>query len=132
MKIYALRGAIQLQEDTEAAMEIAVGRMIGELSVKNCVEPGRIVLIVFSQTDDLQKANPATALRKGGFDKAPLFCTQEPEYPDSLPRTIRVLLLCKAPIWSRAYWCSPVHCYLDGAAALRPDLSQPAVGDGSQ
>lgn len=123
MKIYALRGAIQLQEDSAAAMEMAVGRLVAELSAKNCIEPSRIIHIVFSQTDDLRNANPATAIRKGGFDKAPLFCTREPEYPDSLPRTLRVLLLCKAPIWSRAFWCPPVHCYLDGAAALRPDLS---------
>lgn len=123
MKIYALRGAIQLKEDTKDAMGLAVSRMLGELSAKNRIEPHRIIQIVFSQTADLRNANPATALRKNGFDKAPLFCVQEPVYPDSLPRTVRVLLLCRAPFWSRAFWRRPVHCYLDGAASLRPDLS---------
>ncbi|MFP4429822.1 MAG: chorismate mutase [Spirochaetota bacterium] len=123
MKIYALRGAIQLREDSKDAMELAVGRLLGELSAKNRILPHRIIQVVFSQTGDLRNANPATALRKGGFDKAPLFCTQEPVYPDSLPRTVRVLLLCRAPFWSRAYWSRPAHCYLEGAASLRPDLS---------
>lgn len=123
MKIYALRGAIQLPDDTKDAMELAVGRMLGELSAKNRILPHRIIQVVFSQTADLRNANPATALRRCGFSKAPLFCTQEPVYPDSLPRTVRVLLLCRAPFWSRAYWRRPLHCYLDGAAALRPDLS---------
>lgn len=123
MKVYALRGAIQLQEDTKDAMELAVGRMLGELSAKNRILPNRIIQVVFSQTGDLRNANPATALRNCGFDKAPLFCVQEPVYPDSLPRTVRVLLLCRAPFWSRAFWRRPLHCYLDGAASLRPDLS---------
>ncbi len=124
MRVYALRGAIQLQDDTKAAMTQAVHRLLRELISANRLRSHRIIHVVFSQTPDLRSANPATALREMGFASTPLFCAQEPNYSDSLPRTLRVLLLCRAPILSRAYWRRRIHCYLDGAAALRPDLAR--------
>lgn len=132
MKIYALRGAIQLKEDSDKEMSLAVTRLMNELLSKNRLLPRNLVQVIFSQTADLRSANPATALRRSGFDRAALFCVQEPVYPDSLPRTLRVLLLCRASLWSSAYWRRPRHCYLDGAAALRPDIAAAAHADNQE
>jgi chorismate mutase len=126
MKIFALRGAIQLEQDTSQEMEGAVARLIDELLTRNGLSVRRLIHATFSQTSDLSSSNPATALRRHGIDEVPLFCVQEPSYPNSLPRTLRVLLLCRAPFWSRAFWMKQKHCYLGGARALRPDLATAA------
>jgi chorismate mutase len=103
-------------------MEAAVSRILDALLSQNALSESRIVSIVFSQTHDLVGENPARALRRseGGarFAATPLFCTQEPEYPDSLPRIVRVLLTFEREEGGEA---TPV--YLDGAELLRPDLA---------
>ncbi|MFP4066362.1 MAG: chorismate mutase [Spirochaetaceae bacterium] len=122
MPVYAVRGAIQLQHDTAAAMEQGVSRLFESLLTANDVHEDRIVSVVFSQTQDLCAENPARALRRtGAAAGTALFCTQEPTYPDSLPRVVRILLTFESP---RGGAVHPV--YLEGARRLRPDLS----GDG--
>ena len=124
MKVYALRGAVQLEADRSEEMDKAVARLITEIMAKNRLAARNLVHVTFSHTSDLASANPATSLRRHGLHSAPLFCVQEPAYPESLPRTLRILILCRASFWSRAFWTRPKHCYLGGARALRPDLAE--------
>jgi chorismate mutase len=118
MAVQAVRGAVQLTEDSSEAMTDAVHRLMSELLASNGLTEETLVSVIFSQTPDLRAENPARALRRFGFASTPLFCTSEPEYPGSLPRVLRVLVTFEA---DRRREVQPV--YLDGARSLRPDIT---------
>lgn len=99
-------------------MEEAVVELLSAMMEGNGLEEEDLVSVVFSQTDDLDADNPARCARTAGFAEVPLFCTQEPRYPDSLPRTVRVLLTAERNGWPAGVR----HVYLRGARSLRPDL----------
>jgi len=122
--VRAVRGAIQLSETTASAIERAGTRLVTEMLRQNGIAEDHIVSIVFSMTDDLTAANPATGLRRTGFASTPLFCAQEARVEGALPRVIRALLTFESPDDRR-----PVPVYLDGAESLRPDIGgSPAPG----
>jgi chorismate mutase len=116
--VRAVRGAIQVAENSASAIEEAALKLVSELLRRNSVPQERIVSILFSVTRDLTRANPATATRSLGLEQVPLFCLQEAEVEGSLARVIRVLLTYEAD-GQRA----PVPVYLQGAEVLRPDLA---------
>ena len=126
----AVRGAIQLAENSGAAIERAGARLVTEILQANGIAENHIVSIVFSMTEDLTAANPATGLRRTGFASTPLFCTQEARIDGALPRMIRALVTFESLERRTA-----VPIYLDGAEALRPDLGETgwsaSRGDGS-
>jgi chorismate mutase len=113
----AVRGAVQVAENSGAGIEHGAARLVTELLRANGVAEDAIVSILFSVTEDLTAANPATGLRRTGFGSTPLFCAQEPRIDGTLPRVIRVLLT-----WDSPERRPSVPVYLDGAEALRPDL----------
>jgi chorismate mutase len=117
MRVKAVRGAIQLEVDTKDTFERAVTQLIHDLLAENGITEDSVISIIFSQTGDLTAENPARALRHSGFSDTPLFCTQEPQYPGSLPRMLRVLLTFETDADGPV-----VPVYLGGARALRPDL----------
>jgi chorismate mutase len=124
----AVRGAIQLADISAAGIEQAGVRLVGEVLRANGIAENHIVSILFSMTEDLTAANPATGLRRVGYTSTPLFCTQEARIDGALPRVIRVLVTFES-LERR----SAVPVYLDGAEALRPDLanrSTPFQGKG--
>ncbi|MBN2659121.1 MAG: chorismate mutase [Spirochaetales bacterium] len=117
--VKAVRGAISVDSNNHESMEKAVIELMNEVSGKNCLAEEEIISIVFSQTSDLNVANPAAALRKSGaYRYVPLFCTKEPEYEGALGSVVRVLV---------TYQCDndhrPVPVYLGEAVHLRKDLS---------
>jgi len=117
VQMQALRGAVQLQEDTPAAVKDAAYRLMDQLVRENRLDASEVVSVFFSQTSDLKSYNPATASREGGFTDFTYFCLQELEIDGAMPRMIRVLLhICTRDTRS----LKPV--YLDGAEKLRPDL----------
>lgn len=115
MAVRAVRGAIQIKENTEKYIDKGVRRLISELIEKNEVDVTNIISIIFSQTDDLTVLNPAAALRKDGFDETPLFCTKEPDIKGSMERVIRVLITMETDK-------IPEPVYLEGAKNLRLDI----------
>jgi chorismate mutase len=119
--VRAVRGAIQLSETSASAIERAGSRLVTEMLRVNGIAEDHIVSIVFSMTEDLTAANPATGLRRMGFSSTPLFCVQEARVDAALPRIIRALLTFESTDGRR-----PAPVYLEGAEGLRPDL-----GDGS-
>ena len=114
----AVRGAIQLPEDSEDNMDSAVWLLISSLLDQNEIQEKDIISIHFSQTNDLISANPAHSLRKRGFKETALFCSLEPTYTRALPRIVRTLLYYHT---TRSH--KPQPLYLGGAAQLRPDLN---------
>ena len=116
--VFAVRGAIQVSENTRELISAAVLKLVPVLLEKNAIEQQSCVSVIFSVTQDLNAENPARALRGIGFAAVPLFCTQEPSYEGELPRVIRVLVTFRAPAG-----CTPSPVYLDGAERLRSDLT---------
>jgi chorismate mutase len=114
----AVRGAIQVGNNSRDAIEHSTVRLVNEVLRANVIAEQRIVSIIFSLTEDLTAANPATSIRREGFAGTPLFCTQEPRVDGSMARVIRVLVTFESPDQRET-----VPVYLDGAEALRADLS---------
>ncbi|MGA2641648.1 MAG: chorismate mutase [Spirochaetia bacterium] len=123
----AVRGAIQLAENSAAAIERAGARLVTEILQSNGIAENHIVSILFSMTEDLTAANPARGLRRTGFAATPLFCTQEARIDGALPRVIRALVTFDSLERRPA-----VPVYLDGAEALRPDITDATTPPGAQ
>ncbi|MDA3940010.1 MAG: chorismate mutase [Spirochaetia bacterium] len=115
MAIKAVRGAIQIDNNSVKAIEIGVVRLIQKISAVNNIFIENIISIIFSQTKDLDALNPAAALRTIGYEATPLFCTTEPDIIGSMNRIIRVLITVDT-----MQSLKPV--YLEGAKKLRLDL----------
>ena len=118
--VVAVRGAICVRENSSEAICVSVKKLMKAIVDANEIEEGDIISILFSQTKDLTEANPATALRDIGFSHVPLFCSQEPDYKNSMPKVIRILITHNATEGYR-----PIPVYLDGAEALRSDIFRP-------
>lgn len=116
--IKAVRGAISVESNNKTSMEQAAGQLVRSVQEKNNIDEDRIVSLIFSQTSDLNVANPAAALRSSGaYSAVPLFCTQEPEYEGSLPSMLRVLVT-----YDSESGDNPKPVYLGDAVRLRKDL----------
>jgi chorismate mutase len=117
-RLWALRGATRCQNE-EADMGEQVAALYDELLARNGLEEADIVSLIFSLTGDLDVKNPAACLRQSGRAlNLALFVTQEAFVQGGLDRTIRVLVHAYLKEDRR-----PMHIYLNGAEALRPDFA---------
>ncbi len=116
-RLYALRGAISIEDNTERAIVDGTRTLVQEIMSRNQLGAEQMVSCVFTATTDLNAQFPAVAARDLGLNRVPLLCTQEIDVPGSLPRVIRILL---------HYYASnghaPQHVYLGEARTLRADL----------
>jgi len=118
--VFAIRGAIQVDEDSPKAIFSAVASLCDGLTRANRLVPSRIVSAIFTLTPDLSSAFPARAAREQGWQDVPMICAGEIPVPDAPPRICRVLVLARGRR-------EPRHVYLNGALdLLRPDLSDDA------
>jgi chorismate mutase len=116
-RLFALRGAVSVDDNTEAAILAGTRELVEAIMERNQLTPEQLVSCVFSATTDLNAQFPAVAARDMGLSRVPLLCTQEIDVPGALPRVIRVLLHYYA-----APEHSPQHVYLGEARSLRADL----------
>jgi len=116
-RLFALRGAIQVEANESEAIRSATAELLGELLSRNGLEPERMVSCLFTCTDDLDAEFPAVAARELGLDSVPLLCAREIDVPGAMPRVIRVMVHYYAPADHR-----PAHTYLGEAQNLRTDL----------
>ncbi|MGA9077123.1 MAG: chorismate mutase [Acidimicrobiales bacterium] len=115
----AVRGATTLDEDSAAQMQDRVGALVGAILERNGLEPGDLVSAIFTATEDVTSAFPATAARTiPGFADVPLLGCREMAVTDAVPLCIRVLVHC----YTDRARDTIQHVYLEGAASLRPDL----------
>lgn len=114
----AIRGAIQVDEDTPDAIGRAVETLCAEITRENTLAPDEIVSAIFTLTDDLRAAFPASAARRQGWGDVPMICARELDVPNALPRVCRVMLHVNRTARGQ-------HVYLGGARVLRPDLAKP-------
>jgi chorismate mutase len=118
MKLFALRGAASVEENTEAAILSSTEQLLTALLERNALQPADIVSCILTLTPDLNAQFPAVAARKIGFDQVPLLCAQEIAVDGAMPQIVRVMMHYHAPNGH-----SPRHVYLGRAEAIRTDLN---------
>jgi chorismate mutase len=116
-RLFAVRGATQVEVNDAGAIVAATEELMKELIARNRLEPEAMVSCLFTTTEDLDAEFPAVAARKLGLDQVPLLCCREIPVPGSLPRVIRVMAHYYAPEDH-----VPAHVYMSGAQDLRRDL----------
>lgn len=118
MHIRGIRGAITVEENSEAEILRATRELLERMADENNVEPDEVAAILFTCTPDLNAVFPAEAARQLQWTTVPLLSAAEIDVPGGLPMCIRVLML-----WNSARSQEQVvHVYLGRAEALRPDL----------
>jgi chorismate mutase len=120
MRVRAVRGATQLDEDTREHMLERVAEMVLDVMGSNDLTVDDFISIFFTATEDLNAEFPAYAARRLGFDDVPLMCARELEIEGSMPRVVRMMAHVETHL-SRA---EVTHVYLHGAARLRRDLTR--------
>ncbi|MGD0742473.1 MAG: chorismate mutase [Acidimicrobiales bacterium] len=119
VELRAVRGATTLDEDTEDQVRERVGALVTAILARNGLGPEDLVSAIFSATEDVTAAYPATAARAlPGFADVPLLGCREMAVVGAVPRCIRVLVHC----YTERARGEIQHVYLEGAESLRPDL----------
>jgi chorismate mutase len=120
VRLQALRGAITCDANTKADIAEKTQELVRELLSRNGVDHDDLVSIIFTATEDLTAAFPATVAREVGLGDIPLLCARELTIDGALPMVIRVLVHCYTD-QSRG---DLHHVYLGAARALRDDLPE--------
>jgi chorismate mutase len=118
VRVRAVRGATQLDEDSREHMLERVAEMVTDLMTSNELGIDDFISIIFTATSDLHAEFPAYAARRLGFDDVPLICARELEIEGSMPRVVRMM----AHVETHMSRSEVTHVYLHGAAGLRRDL----------
>ena len=118
--VRAVRGAITVELNSADTIGQASRRLLSAIVDANRIELEQIASVIFSTTKDLDAETPALGARQMGWTSIPLFCTQEMEVPDGLPRCLRVLV----HVNTEKSQTEIQHVYLDGAVVLRPDIAE--------
>ena len=116
--VRALRGATTCEVDDPAQITERTVTLLQEMFARNGVDHDDLISILFTTTQDLVSAFPATAARTIGLGDVPLLCAQEIPVPGSMPRCIRVV----AHLETDRARSELHHVYLEAAVSLRDDL----------
>lgn len=117
MRLFALRGATTVDANDADEILAATTELMEAILERNVLSPSDVVSCIFTVTEDLDAAFPATAARLMGFERVPLLNACEIPVPGSLPRVIRLLMHYYADDDHEAR-----HVYLHEARKLRLDL----------
>lgn len=113
-RVWAVRGAITLSEDSREELISSVQELIRNLLDSNGIGEDDLVSIIFTATDDVTSEFPAAAARLMGLGSVPLLCARELQVTSSLSvaMCVRVMIHCYAER-------RPSPVYLRGAARLQ-------------
>lgn len=120
MSVRAIRGAVQVEANTPAAIAAGTQELLLEILKANGLTPEDIISVLLTATPDLDTAFPAAAARQVGFESVPLLCAVEIDVEGALPRTVRAM----ATVETELKRSEIAHIYLHGAKALRQDIAQ--------
>ena len=120
MNVRAIRGAIQVDENSVSSIHSGAKELLSELMRVNDLSLDSIISVILTSTPDLTADFPAVGAREIGFGSVPLLCASEIDVPGALPRVIRVMLHCATEKTAQEV----AHVYLRGAISLRRDLAQ--------
>ena len=90
--VRALRGATTVDVDKREHILERVTRLLTEIIDRNGLDHDDLIRILFTATDDIHSAFPATAARQLGLGDVPLICARELDIEGGTPRCIRVLI----------------------------------------
>lgn len=117
MKCRGIRGATTVDANSRELIFKATKELLSEMIRANAVDNDDMACILFTTTEDLNAAFPATAAREMGMENVPLICSREIDVPDSLESCLRILIL-----FNTEKEASDIrHIYTGGATALRGD-----------
>lgn len=117
MRVYAVRGATTVTEDSEGEILERTAELFELCVSKNFIRSEDLISCVLTSTPDLTSCFPAKALRGWGL---PLLSAQEIPVSGALPRAVRVMVH-----YHHTDQHSPRGVYLREAVALRPDVADP-------
>ncbi|MFP3990336.1 chorismate mutase [Streptomyces sp. E11-3] len=120
MTVRAVRGAVQLRQDTAEEMDQQVSALLTAIMERNGLSADDLISVWFTATPDLHSDFPAAAARGLGIVDVPLICAQELDIAGAMPRVVRIL----AHVESDKPKADIAHVYLGAAAALRKDIAQ--------
>lgn len=120
MSVRAIRGAVQIEGDTPAAIATGTKELLVEILRANSLSIDQVISVLLTATPDLTSAFPAAAAREVGFEATPLLCAVEIDVKGALPRVIRAMATVETELSSSEI----SHIYLGGAKALRRDIAQ--------
>ncbi len=110
-----IRGAITVDENSEASIKDAVILLLNELVKQNNIDIKMISHVIFTLTDDLNAAFPAKFARIDlGWKDTAMMCFHELNVPGALEKCLRVLIVLNC-----ADDFAPKFVYLKRAAHLR-------------
>lgn len=118
-KICSIRGAVTVKKNSTSEIKEATTNLLKTIFKRNKLNKSNIINIFFTFTDDLNKINPATVVRKTlNLNSVSMLCSQEIKIKGAMPRCIRVMV--------QAYLNNKHinHVYLEKAESLRPDLNK--------
>jgi chorismate mutase len=118
--IRAIRGAVQVDENTREAILEATTELVSEVMSRNELSTEDVISVLFTATPDLTAEFPALAARKIGFHDVPLMCASEISVPGAMPRVVRLM----AHVSTDKPRSEIHHVYQRGAVALRLDIAQ--------
>lgn len=118
--VRALRGATTIDADTEDQIAERTQTLLKEMLSRNDVAHEDLVSIIFTATDDVTAAFPATVARALGLGDVPLLCARELNIVGGTQRCIRILIHLETERARRDLR----HVYLEGAKGLRDDLPE--------
>ncbi len=116
--VRALRGATTVDVDSVEQIQQRAVELLTAMVERNGVDHEDIISVLFTATDDLHSAFPATAARHAGFGDVPLICARELDIVDATPMCVRIMM----HISTERARSELRHVYLEGAAGLRDDL----------
>lgn len=122
MNIVTIRGAITVPENSVSSILEGTRELLIEIEKENNIDRDKVISIIFSCTNDLDKVYPAKAARELGYINAGLMCFNEMYVKGSLDKCIRLMVLYNSIINQKEV----KHIYLRDAKTLRPDLSNNA------
>ncbi len=112
---WAIRGATTVERDTQEQVSERSVELVREMLNRNAIDEADVVSVLFTATEDICSAFPATPVRLATLSETPLICAREIPVPGSLPLCIRVLL----HVNTDKRKDQMVHIYLHAATKLR-------------
>ena len=116
--VRSLRGATTVEADTAEEIGTRTIELLEAMFERNGIDHDHLINLIFTTTQDLTAAFPATGARSIGLGDVPLMCAQEIPVPGSMARCIRVL----ATFTTERTRSELRHVYLHRAVGLRDDL----------
>ena len=119
MTTRGIRGAISVDANNEQSIKEAVNELIKIILESNDIVTEDISHVIFTMTEDLNKAFPAKFARElFDWKYVPMMCYNELNVPGSLPMCLRVLVVVNTDKKQNEI----KHIYLKNAKKLRQDL----------